>query len=281
MSYRIYIAYIHNGVMLSSRPYKRSRYSLPSKLPCSTVKMIALTSEDGKHQLYKQQLAEPDTSAKTVVLPLGDYKLSCGHGENVLLLVPSANKDKRQLLQASLQETVGDSKLTVQPYNIETGVEEPYNDAGVECIARRICGTVSHAKTIEHTLKDQHIGTIIIGAIENYIRTSKENESAVDFGLVVFYNVGTGALVQATTQGVPVQMRYLREALSGRLSEQSSAGSVTYGSILEKYFDTLAQELHGPAFEISKDWHKVVCGRSRYYLLMDTCRDLLETSQII
>jgi hypothetical protein len=178
----------------------------------------ALVSEDGVHTLDKQQLTAPDKDAKPIVLPLTDYKFNGGYGSKVLLLVAGTDAAKKNLLKASLQHVVDRTKLVPQHivdrnelvaegHHADTTENQPYDEGGIKCLTERLRAMISYAKENESSFGERGIGTVIVGAIENYIR-----DTAVDFGAVAFYNVETGMLVQAITQGVPVQRRYLLEA---------------------------------------------------------------------
>jgi hypothetical protein len=248
---------------------------------CPTYSMknsnsIALLSEDEKHELHKQELIPPDTCTEDVVLPLADNKLSCGPGESVLLLVPTANKSKVHLLQTALEAALGDSNLVTEFHDVPTDHQQPYDDEGTKCMTQRLRAMVIYAKEIECTFEERKIGTVIVGAVENYIRISTDNKSAADFGIVAFYNAGTGILIQGTTRGVPIELCYLAEARDDGIFGGKIAGSVTYGNVLDRYFKAAALRVYGPSLDISSNWHEVVCGRSRYCILMETCQDLLD-----
>jgi hypothetical protein len=237
---------------------------------------IALLSEDKKQELHKQELIPPDPCTEDVVLPLANYKLSCGSGESVLLLVPTANKSKVLLLRTSLEAALGSSNLVTEFYDVPTDHQQPYDDEGTKCMTQRLQAMMVYAKKIESTLEERGIGAVIVGAVENYIRISKDNDSAADFGIVTFYNLGTGLLIQGTTQGVPIQLCYLTEVRNEGILSGGSAGNVTYGDVLEKYFEAAALRVYGPSLDIGSNWHEVVCGRSRYCILRETCQDLLD-----
>jgi hypothetical protein len=89
--------------------------AVASRRPTYSMKnsnSIALLSADKNRELHKQELIPPDTCTEDVVLSVVDYKVSCGSGESVLLLVPTANKSKVLLLRTSLEAALGDSHLT-------------------------------------------------------------------------------------------------------------------------------------------------------------------------
>jgi ribosomal protein S6E (S10) len=139
----------------------------------------------------------------------------------------------------------------------------------------RLRAMMVYANEIECTFEDRGIGSVIVGAVENYIRISRDNDSAADFGIVAFYNVAAGVLIQGVTQGVPMQLCYLTEARDEGNLVGKSAGYVTYGNILKKHFKAAALRVYGSSLDIGSNWHEVVCGRSRYCILMETCQDLL------
>ncbi|KAH6383050.1 hypothetical protein HBI60_259130 [Parastagonospora nodorum] len=237
----------------------------------------ALVSDDGENKLYEQHTTPPDECMPTVVLPPSTFMLGSLPGQYVLLLVPTANKEEKQWLQSLLQDHVGEFKLVSYAYDVDTGVEQPYDDTATDCLTKRLLDMVAVTESSIQMLEELDIGTVIIAAVENYIRVSEHDESAVDFGVAVFYDAGTGALAQTTSRGVPLQPSFLREAQEqGLASVRRRADSVTYGEIVEKYFGKPARQRYGPDFEISKDWHEVVCGSSRHDLLKDACRTTLQ-----
>ncbi|KAH7061015.1 hypothetical protein BKA63DRAFT_497684 [Paraphoma chrysanthemicola] len=233
----------------------------------------ALVSEDGERKLYEQDTTPPDECATTVVLPPSVFRLGRLPGQYVLLLVPTANREEQLWLQSLLQDHVGEYTLVTYAYEVDTEIEQLYHDTVTEGLTNRLMAMIVVTESSVQILEELGIGTVIIGVVENYIRTSKHNDAAVDFGVAVFYDVGTGELVQTTTQGVPVQPSFLCEAQEQGLSSvRRRADSVTYGDIVQKYFGGPARQRYGSDFDIGKDWHRVVCGSSRYDLLRDACR---------
>jgi len=53
------------------------------------------------------------------------------------------------------------------------------------------------------------------------------------------------------------------------VNEQKTGGKVTYGSVLATHF---GKKFNG--VDVSKDWHQVVTGESRYDLLRQTVEEL-------
>jgi hypothetical protein len=234
--------------------------------------LTALVSEDGKQELYAQDTTPPDERTTAVVLPPSTFKLRPLPGQYVLLLVPTADREERHLLQSVLRHHIDELKLVSYAYDVDTGIEQPYDDAGIECLKERLLAMVDVTESSAPVLEELRIGTVIIGVAENYIRASACDALFVDFGIVVFYNVATGGLFQTTTRGVPLQSSYVEDAKElGLSSVRQSEGSVRYGDILELYFGEPARQRCGSDFEISKDWYQIVCGNSRYDLLKDAC----------
>jgi hypothetical protein len=235
--------------------------------------LTALVSEDGKHELYAQDTTPPDERTAAVVLPPSTFRLGPLPGQYVLLLVPTTDREERHLLQSVLHHHIDELKLVSYAYDVDTGIEQPYDDKGIECLKKRLLAMVDVTESSAPVLEELGIGTVIIGVVENYIRKSTGEAPPVDFGIVVFYNVATGGLFQTTTRGVPLQESYVEEAQGlGRISERENEDGVRYGEIMELYFGEPARKRCGSDFEMSKDWYQVVCGTSRYVLLEDACR---------
>jgi hypothetical protein len=147
---------------------------------------IALASEDGKHKLYAQDTTPPDECTTTVVLPPSTFKLGRLPGQYVLLLMPTSNREERHLLQSLLQEHIGELKLVSYAYDVDTGIQQPYDDTGMECLKQRLLAMVDVTESSVSMLEELGIGTVIIGAAENYIRTSNHDGLAVEFGVAIF-----------------------------------------------------------------------------------------------
>jgi hypothetical protein len=232
-----------------------------------------LISDDGKHKLYAQTTTSPDERTPAVVLPPSTFKLDPLSGQYVLLLIPTADEEEKHLLQSVLQDHIDEPKLVVYAYDVDTGFEQLYDDAGIECLQQRLLAMVDVAESSAPVLEELGIGTVIIGVVENYIRTSACDASPVDFGIVVFYNATTGGLFQRTTRGVPLQPSYVKEAQElGLSSARQNIDGVRYWEIIELYFGKPARQQCGSESDISKDWYQVVCGSSRHLLLADACR---------
>jgi hypothetical protein len=195
------------------------------------------------------------------------------YGNNILLLVPTNNPDKTELLKTIIKkdlENINNKEATLVTLqnDVETPAAQPYDDMGVKCLTARTEAMVAHIRTLNEYLEQKKIGTIVIGVVENYIRKS----DGVDFGIVMVYNVTINKRVWGVSSGVPTQKEYLEEAQQeGFVDDQKTGGRITYGSVLERLFGDAAREEN---IDISANWHELVCGKPRYELLKEVIKKL-------
>lgn len=192
------------------------------------------------------------------------------YGSNTLLLAATNDMSEIEIFEEKLRGEMIGGELVTHSIEPKTSAQQPYNKMGMTCLLERIEAMVEFATWSSHLLKENQIGTVVIGAIEHYIQTSSIDTSGADFGLVMLYNVNTQKVVQGISKGVPVEGEYLQEARSaGFWDEEKDRGKITYGEILRKIFHGAAQREFGPDYDIAKDWHRAVCSISRYSLLKD------------
>jgi hypothetical protein len=197
------------------------------------------------------------------------------YGSNTLLIVATKNLSKIDILEEKIRGEMNAGELITYSFEPRTSAQQPYNKMGKTCLLERVEAMVEFADQNSHVLRENQIGTVIIGAIENYIHTSSTYTSGVDFGLVMLYNARTQCIVQGTSKGVPVEGEYLQEARSGGFWDgERNRGKITYGEILKKVFHEAAQREFGAGYDVAKDWHRAVCGISRYSLLRDVTQAL-------
>lgn len=226
----------------------------------------------GCHYLNQQTLVAPKEGD---VRDFRRRRIHKRHGSNTLLLVATENISKINILKEKLRGEMTEGELVTRPFKAETCALQLYNKMGIICLLERIGALIEFVSRNSHVLEEDRIGTVVVGAIGNYIQTSSTDTSGADFGLVILYNANTQCVVQGTSRGVPVEGEYLQEARSGGFwDKEKSKGKIIYGSILKKVFHTAAQRELGADYDIAKDWHRVVCGVSRESLLKDVVQTL-------
>jgi hypothetical protein len=195
------------------------------------------------------------------------------YGSNTLLL--AATEDMFGILEEKIGAEMSEGELITYLFEYKTSAQQLYNNMGMTCLLDRIEAMVEFVEQNSHMLEDYRIGTVIIGAVESFIQTSSIDTSGAEFGLVMLYNAKTQCVVQGTSKGVPVEGEYLQEARSGGFwDNKKDRGKMTYGEILRKIFHKAAQREFGADYDIAKDWHRAVCGISRYCLLRDVVQSL-------
>lgn len=159
------------------------------------------------------------------------------------------------------------ARLIPLQVEVESGVgEQPYDEKGLEGACNRIRNPLSWFERNQDVLRQNRVGTVLVGVIENYIerRSPPEGAAAVDYGIVAVYNATVCKLAVAISRGVIVPQAYLKEAEDrGFDDDEGKCGKVTVGQILAHNFGLDAA-----------DWHKVFCGTSRYGLLEEALRSL-------
>lgn len=184
-------------------------------------------------------------------------------GTPITLIIATENKLKKQLLEKVAKEYCeknGCSILKSISLPADSGVgEQPYNEAGPQ-------GMVGRARNVLKTLQGIE-GTPLVGVIENFIeRPIDDNDvrDAYDYGIIGFYNGLTDGWTYAVTKGVKVNRKHLLEAMNAGFDDMEKLhGKVTYGEVLAKHYDV-----------DSSDWHKAVCGKTRFELLADASQKL-------
>ncbi|KAK4658984.1 hypothetical protein QC762_106290 [Podospora pseudocomata] len=199
--------------------------STPPNLPNYSKSYLPKRAQIPPLKVYPPpQLPEPHNE----LLPLS-YEL---HQDNtpkkrVLLLIPTMNADKGQLMETQLRKRL--------PHNTEiyclgfegasSGVgEQPYNEAGMTGAFNRIDrGMILNRvspQIIELVVK-RRITTIIYAAIESFITRpgwppARPGEGAikepVDYAYIVLYNPVTGVVKTGVSEGVEVPRAYFKEA---------------------------------------------------------------------
>ncbi|OCK73628.1 hypothetical protein K432DRAFT_364633 [Lepidopterella palustris CBS 459.81] len=225
----------------------------------------AICLQVGEKVLYKQSVV-PAPACSDFSFPSDDFPIpSIAHGHNILLFVPTANQFKRKAIQSKIEARLGpnqQSHLIIHQQNIDSGVgNQPYDENGARGAYTRIRNALSWLHENIQMLEEKKIGTVVVGAIENYIQRPLDCGPAVDYGVVVLYNATARTTAGAVSRGVTVPKEFLEEAEAEGFDDETDgrkSGKVTVGEVLER------------TFGIDKaDWQKVVCGISRYVLLQE------------
>jgi len=216
----------------------------------------------GFNQLYRQSLvaseSESDLNFETLCFPR-----LCG--KNVLLVSDTEDADEVKVLEEKVKRDLGGEGECLLCHAPSMQLAQVYNGQGVQALANRIEAMTNSVDPDQELIQTGDIGTIVIGAIQGYVRTSKWDGSGAAFELVTLYNATTGGIIQGVSRGVPLQAEYLREAREG---------DITYGVALEPIFSRAARKRFGCDFNIVNEWCWVVCGQSRYDLLQAVAKDL-------
>ncbi|KKZ64224.1 hypothetical protein EMCG_01448 [[Emmonsia] crescens] len=138
------------------------------------------------------------------------------------------------------------------PVQVEVGSgvgEQPYDEKSLEGACNHIPNALGWLERNQHVLRENMVGTVLVGAIENYTerRSPPEGAAAVDYGIVAVYNATVCKLAVAISRGVTVPQAYFKEA-------EGKCGKVTVGRILAQNFGLDAANWHEVVL-----WHVTIC----------------------
>lgn len=193
---------------------------------------------------------------------------------NVLLVIPTSNTSKTEMLLTHLH-AIKPAHITLThrqiPAESKVG-EQPYDGAGPRGAFNRVLNAIRTLQaTLEHrkALVDGKIGTVIVGAIENFMQRQPGPDGlAVDYGVVVFCRVslmpgagksgGKWKWSMGVSGGVSAPTEYWKEAEKFGFEDGARKlfGKVTVGELL-----------HVNAGLSKADWHLQLAKVSRYELL--------------
>ncbi|KAK4443853.1 hypothetical protein QBC34DRAFT_416239 [Podospora aff. communis PSN243] len=234
----------------------------PKKIKMSKLATPSLTATIESLRNTERIIQKPDTRA-THPNPSFSHSDFPQHGNDILLVIPTANKDKTRILTEAFerQKPPGATvHVLVLPADSNVG-EQPYDEAGAEGARNRIQNALQSLN--ESVLVEREIGTIMAASIENFIQRPSEGTDVkpVDYGLVMVYNATTRRAVTAMSRGVTVPRAYYEFARSfgAERGHDGMYGRVTVGEVLEANVEGVDRA----------DWHAVVAGVSRYELLED------------
>jgi non-canonical (house-cleaning) NTP pyrophosphatase len=221
---------------------------------------IVCQSPDGK-LLFRQSVVEPPNDE--LILPnilLQNFTPIPKHGENILHIIPTENEFKVKVLQDKMKAHLeridfkGELVTHVEDFESDVG-KQPYEEKGQEGACNRIRNALTWVMNNQKLLQDKCIGTVMISAIENSI--NRKEDPAVDYGTVIFYNATLNKTAATLSHGVTVPQVFLDMAQArGFDDDEEKCGKVTAGTVMEEVFGV-----------DSRNWHEVVCGRSRYDIL--------------
>ncbi|KAL1843475.1 hypothetical protein VTJ49DRAFT_1346 [Mycothermus thermophilus] len=202
---------------------------------------------------------------------------------NVLLVIPTTNKFKVRLLSEHLSKHKPDhvalSSLEVKA-DSQVG-EQPYDSAGPQGAFNRVANAANKlfadAEEVKK-LRDRRVGTVVVGAVENFIEreasyyTAKDGQKKsgpVDYGVLIFCRVSLSPSCPdkervcwgspGVSGGVTVPLDFMEWAMKfGFEDEGKRHGKVTVGEVIAANTG------------IDKaDWHEPLAGTSRYDLLKE------------
>lgn len=227
-----------------------------------------------------QKLVPPDTTTPAIDDLLSfSSPFNQAFGSNVLLLVPTENQFKTKVLENIIEQDLQGATLITRQLKVDTGIEQPYDEKFEDCVIKRLKGAFAFLECNPDFLGENSIGRVEIGVIENYIRLSDGDSSAVDFGSIIIHNATIGKTRCSVSRGVTVQMEYVKEARErGFVDPEEKGGICTVGNVLKNHFDQVARHKFGGDYDISKDWHLAVSGESRYALLEEAARKVYATA---
>lgn len=216
----------------------------------------------GFSYLYRQSLVGSESPVHL------EFENSCFpklFGTNVLLLIDTEDADEVNVLEEKVKTALEGNRSFILSHAPCVQIKQVYNEQGTKVLAERIQAMVEFVDQNRELIQTRDIGTIVMGAIQGYVRTSTRDSSGAAFEMVTLYNATTDEMIQGVSKGVPLQAEYLREAREGK---------TTYGEALTPFFYKAARKRFGCDFNIVNDWCWIVCGQSRHDRLQAVARDL-------
>jgi len=220
--------------------------------------------------------SKTDVEAKGSVIPSLGVPILPGfgrhryrsYGNDVLLVIPTANKGKVKLLKEAFgnQSPTG-AKVHSVVIPFESGVgEQPYNKAGVLGAHNRISNALCHFDKPQNqdVFKKLTIGTVMVAAIESYFQLDNARKP-IDYGLVEIHNATTGETRACQSQGVIVSWEAVKRAQSFGFGADRNHGMVTVGKVLAANTNPLLDHAN---------WHERIAGKSRYTLIAEALQSL-------
>lgn len=208
------------------------------------------------------------------------------HADNVLVVVTSQNQHECDLLFSAVNAHKPNKACLVRIDNPGwSGVgDQAYEGAGAVGAHNRVfsaLGTLFVMPMYVRFLKEKKIGTVIVGAVENFIvrpraaagvdPATKElvTNCPVDWGFVAFCRVRLAAdpafkWTTAVTQGAPVPLNHIfTAATAGFENEQKTFGKVSIGKVIGE------KGLKNEKGWDEADWQVRLIGKSWYDMLLD------------
>ncbi|PHH82393.1 hypothetical protein CDD82_6158 [Ophiocordyceps australis] len=190
-------------------------------------------------------------------------------GKDVLLVIPTENRQKVELLHKHVETCL--PHATVQPLTltVDSGVgEQPYDEAGIAGAYNRINAALDslQSKKAAHFFPSKQIGTVIVGAIENFVQTKHVDDLPTDYGIIVLHNATQNKTVSCLTRGATIAPEYVERAHRfGFVNGNKGHGRITVGQIMAAHI--------GGGLD-KADWQKTLAKVSRYQLLAEAVKAL-------
>ncbi|KAL2184033.1 hypothetical protein L209DRAFT_693846 [Thermothelomyces heterothallicus CBS 203.75] len=260
--------------------------SLPTDLSHLRQKQVPAL-DLGQHPNFYKIPRPPSSLFESLISNGNNNHATSSHGApaldpyKVLLVIPTANESKTELLCSRLSSTKpAHVQLSYCQVKADSGVgEQPYDEAGPRGAFNRAVNAVAALLGDEERraalVEDRGVGTLIVGAIENFVlRHGIEPRPGrscgpVDHGFVVLCRVSlldkTWEWVVGVSRGVTVPWEYYSAAQKLGFEDEGegegegetkTCGKVTVGKLL------LAN-----AGVDDANWYQALAGVSRYDLL--------------
>lgn len=284
-------------------------------LPHAITKTLAQTTRpplNTNTASYKREIRNANTALHRLLPSLTPAGAHPTRDPNkIFVIIPTANAKKTHLITTHLNTTAHKPRpitLTYHQIPADSDVgEQPYDAAGPRGAFNRVVNAVRALQADEEghlrALVDGGYGTLLVGAVENYIWRKPEGEKTVrkrvggggvekgkrggrvvmvapkvpvDYGVVVFCVVSlVGGVVggepkvewvMGVSGGVTVPVQFYREAVKYGFEDGMTRrqGKVTVGKVLGHNIPGLDHA----------NWHEALAGVSRYDLLEEAMKGM-------
>ncbi|KAF4500257.1 hypothetical protein FAGAP_3542 [Fusarium agapanthi] len=213
-----------------------------------------------------EQIVAPPRNEKIPDVQRQEWPTS---GKNCLVIIPTKNEEKVQACETKFKNdktnNIGDYFFLQIPVPDE-GLCQPLNGQGYVCARLRITKAIDiFRNNYPAYLEDNHIGTIIVTAIENFFERDNVPRP-VDAAAGGMFNVLTGKMETNTSKGSTLDPWFLAEAerSGGFADNNKDCLRTTAGEIV-------AETIPG----VNKaDWHAVAVNKPRREFLAEMLEEM-------
>jgi non-canonical (house-cleaning) NTP pyrophosphatase len=246
-----------------ANPERRQlRLFWPSNQPAFTVMMdlrekIQLTDKDVNKPIAPLEMT--DELRTHIKLEPWNFSLNSS-SDNIAIVVPTENSRKVDTVKAVVQRTFGLRCKRLWAQDADSGEgSQPWTPSGG---IRGACGRINSVRkalssdeAYKRFLRTEEIGQVLVVSLENFVDDT--HDPPVDYTFIIIYNTSGDKYKSGFSEGCIFPSRYL---------EAAKRRGTTIGKLI-------AENNHGVQHD---DPHQKLCGESRYALITNALKALME-----